>query len=222
MTAIEFINVSKRFKDGNREKEVLKPTHISIQAGEFVAIIGPSGSGKSTFLTLAGGLQQPSEGVIKINGEAFSELSDKRRTQVRYKKIGFILQSSNLIPFLKVKDQFKLIDKVNKQSNQEFAEELLEQFDIREIMHKYPEEISGGQKQRVAIAKALYNNPTLILADEPTASLDTDRAFEVVDILSRESKAKNKAIVMVTHDLRLINQCDRVFEMVDGCLTEKD
>ena len=222
MTAIEFINVSKRFKDGNREKEVLKPTHISIQAGEFVAIIGPSGSGKSTFLTLAGGLQQPSEGVIKINGEAFSELSDKRRTLVRYKKIGFILQSSNLIPFLKVKDQFKLIDKVNKQSNQEFAEELLEQFDIREIMHKYPEEITGGQKQRVAIAKALYNNPTLILADEPTASLDTDRAFEVVDILSRESKAKNKAIVMVTHDLRLVNQCDRVFEMVDGCLTEKD
>lgn len=221
MTAVEFINVTKSYKDGNQEKQVLNPTNLSIHHGEFVAVIGPSGSGKSTFLTLAGGLQQPSQGVIKINQKEFSELPEKQRTMLRYKEIGFILQASNLIPFLSVKDQFKLIDKINKVSNAKFAQELLEQFEISEIMNKYPEEISGGQKQRVAIAKALYNDPTLILADEPTASLDTDRAFEVVDILSKESKSKNKAIVMVTHDLRLIEKCDRVFEMVDGQLKEQ-
>ena len=221
MTAVEFINVTKSYKDGNQEKQVLNSTNLSIHHGEFVAVIGPSGSGKSTFLTLAGGLQQPSQGVIKINQKEFSELPEKQRTMLRYKEIGFILQASNLIPFLSVKDQFKLIDKINKVSNAKFAQELLEQFEISEIMNKYPEEISGGQKQRVAIAKALYNDPTLILADEPTASLDTDRAFEVVDILSKESKSKNKAIVMVTHDLRLIEKCDRVFEMVDGQLKEQ-
>lgn len=221
MAAVEFINVTKSYKDGNQEIQVLKPTNLSIHHGEFVAVIGPSGSGKSTFLTLAGGLQQPSQGVIKINQKEFSELPEKQRTMLRYKEIGFILQASNLIPFLSVRDQFKLIDKVNKVSNAKFAQELLEQFEISEIMNKYPEEISGGQKQRVAIAKALYNDPTLILADEPTASLDTDRAFEVVDILSKESKSKNKAIVMVTHDLRLIEKCDRVFEMVDGQLKEQ-
>lgn len=221
MQAIEFKNITKNFMDGDRELEVLKPTSLTINKGEFVAIIGPSGSGKSTFLTIAGGLQQPTQGQVLINQKAFSELSEKKRAKVRFEEIGFILQSSNLVPFLTVKNQFKLIDKVNHSRNTQRAQELLEQLGIEDITNKYPEDISGGQKQRVAIAKALYNNPTVILADEPTASLDSERAFEVVDILAQQSKALNKAIVMVTHDLRLIEKCDRVFEMSDGVLTEK-
>lgn len=221
MQAIEFKNITKNFMDGDRELEVLKPTSLTINKGEFVAIIGPSGSGKSTFLTIAGGLQQPTQGQVLINQKAFSELSEKKRAKIRFEEIGFILQSSNLVPFLTVKNQFKLIDKVNHSQNTQRAQELLEQLGIEDITNKYPEDISGGQKQRVAIAKALYNNPTVILADEPTASLDSERAFEVVDILAQQSKALNKAIVMVTHDLRLIEKCDRVFEMSDGVLTEK-
>lgn len=221
MQAIEFKQVTKTFMDGGKELQALKPTNLTINKGEFVAIIGPSGSGKSTFLTIAGGLQQPTEGQVLINQQAFSELNEKQRAKVRFKEIGFILQASNLVPFLTVKNQFKLIDKVNKSSQKDKAAEILNQLGIEDIANKYPEDISGGQKQRVAIAKALYNDPTVILADEPTASLDSERAFEVVDILAQQSKALNKAIVMVTHDLRLIEKCDRVFEMSDGILTER-
>lgn len=221
MQAIEFKQVTKTFMDGGKELQALKPTNLTINKGEFVAIIGPSGSGKSTFLTIAGGLQQPTEGQVLINQQAFSELNEKQRAKVRFKEIGFILQASNLVPFLTVKNQFKLIDKVNKTSQKDKAAEILSQLGIEDIANKYPEDISGGQKQRVAIAKALYNDPTVILADEPTASLDSERAFEVVDILAQQSKALNKAIVMVTHDLRLIEKCDRVFEMSDGILTER-
>lgn len=222
MQAIEFKQVTKTFMDGGKELQALKPTNLTINKGEFVAIIGPSGSGKSTFLTIAGGLQQPTEGQVLINQQAFSELNEKQRAKIRFKEIGFILQASNLVPFLTVKNQFKLIDKVNKSSQKDKAAEILNQLGIEDIANKYPEDISGGQKQRVAIAKALYNDPTVILADEPTASLDSERAFEVVDILAQQSKALNKAIVMVTHDLRLIEKCDRVFEMSDGILTEKN
>ncbi|WP_282920699.1 ABC transporter ATP-binding protein [Ignavigranum ruoffiae] len=221
MKAIEFKNVSKTYLDGKEEFLALKSTNLAIETGEFVAIIGPSGSGKSTFLTLAGGLQTPTEGEILINGQSIYQLSAKELGKIRFKEIGFILQSSNLIPYLSVRNQFRLIDKINKKSRQDEMEDLLAQLEISGVADKYPEDLSGGQKQRVAIAKALYNNPTLILADEPTASLDSERAFEVVKILAKESKAKNKAIVMVTHDLRLIDQCDRVFEMSDGVLTEK-
>lgn len=221
MKAIEFKEVSKTYLDGKEEFLALKPTNLAIEAGEFVAIIGPSGSGKSTFLTLAGGLQTPTKGEIRINGRSLTNLSAKELGKVRFKEIGFILQASNLIPYLRVRDQFRLIDKINKENRDAEMNRLLEQLEIQAIADKYPEDLSGGQKQRVAIAKALYNHPTLILADEPTASLDSERAFEVVNILAKESKAKNKAIVMVTHDLRLIDQCDRVFEMADGVLREK-
>lgn len=221
MQALTFKNISKTFMDGGRELQALKSTDLIINKGEFVAIIGPSGSGKSTLLTIAGGLQQPTQGQVLINQQVFSELSEKKRAKIRFKEIGFILQSSNLVPFLTVKNQFKLIDKVNHSENIERAQELLAKLGVEDIANKYPENISGGQKQRVAIAKALYNDPTVILADEPTASLDSDRAFEVVEILAQQSKALNKAIVMVTHDLRLVEKCDRVFEMSDGILTEQ-
>ncbi|MCR8969445.1 ABC transporter ATP-binding protein [Facklamia sp. 7083-14-GEN3] len=223
MKAIEIKNIEKSFKDGNKTIQALKQTNFVIEPGEFVAIIGPSGSGKSTLLSIIGGLQSPSKGQVYLKEEDFSGLSDKKRTKRRFDEIGFILQASNLIPFLKVKDQLRLVDKINHQSYQkDHAEELFNSLGIEELKNKYPSDLSGGERQRVAIARALYHDPTVILADEPTASLDSERAFEVVDILAKMTKEKAKATIMVTHDTRLISKCDRVFKMVDGNLEEAD
>lgn len=221
MKAIELKNVKKSFKDGDETIEALKETNFSVDKGEFVAIIGPSGSGKSTLLTIAGGLQSPSSGKIWINGRALNEKKEKARTKVRFEEIGFILQASNLVPFLTVKKQLQLVDKVNKAKENRAGLDLLKRLGLEKLVDKYPEELSGGERQRVAIVRALYNDPTIILADEPTASLDTEKAYEVVKILAKEAKEKNKATIMVTHDLRLVDYCDKVYLMEDGRLSEK-
>lgn len=219
MKLIEVNNISKTFTDGSHEIMALEKTKFSIEAGEFVAVIGPSGSGKSTLLTIIGGLQQPSEGKVLINGNKFSEVSDEKRTQLRFKEIGFILQASNLVPFLKVEDQLRLVNKVDGDTySEEKTNELFESLKISKLRNKYPKDLSGGERQRVAIARALFHNPSVILADEPTASLDTERAVEVVEILARETKDKEKATIMVTHDERLIGYCDKVYYMQDGKL----
>ena len=194
MNAIEFKNVTKSFQDGDATIEALKNTNFSVKKGEFVAIIGPSGSGKSTFLTIAGGLQAPSDGEVLINGKTFSGKKEKERAKLRFDEIGFILQSSNLVPFLSVKNQLKLVDKVSKSKAMTKGGELLKQLGVASLVNKYPEELSGGERQRVAIVRALYHDPTIILADEPTASLDTDKAFEVVKILAEETKEKSAQI----------------------------
>lgn len=220
MKLIEAIDVSKNFIDGSREITALNETNFSVEAGEFVAVIGPSGSGKSTLLTILGGLQQPTEGKVNINGNKFSEVSDNDRTELRFKEIGFILQASNLVPFLKVEDQMRLVNKVEgERYDEDKADELFEALNITELRNKYPKDLSGGERQRVAIARALFHDPAVILADEPTASLDTERAVEVVEILARETKNKEKATIMVTHDERLISYCDKVYYMEDGVLT---
>lgn len=221
MKAIELKNVKKSFKDGDETIEALKETNFSVDKGEFVAIIGPSGSGKSTLLTITGGLQSPSSGEIWINGRALNEKKEKARAKVRFEEIGFILQASNLVPFLTVKKQLQLVDKVNKAKENRAGLDLLKRLGLEKLVDKYPEELSGGERQRVAIVRALYNDPTIILADEPTASLDTEKAYEVVKILAKEAKEKNKATIMVTHDLRLVDYCDKVYLMEDGRLNEK-
>lgn len=218
---LKMTNITKTFKQGNQEIHALKNINFSVKQGEFISIIGPSGSGKSTFLTISGGLQSPSTGDIAINNTSFTNLSEKKRATLRFKEIGFILQASNLIPFLTIKEQFLLVEKVNKAKNPtEKIENLLHSLDILDLQNKYPKDLSGGERQRVAIARALYNEPSLILADEPTASLDTEHAFEVVKLLVKEAHEKNKATVMVTHDKRMIQWSDRVFEMYDGELVE--
>ena len=221
MKAIELKNVKKSFKDGDETIEALKETNLSVDKGEFVATIGPSGSGKSTLLTIAGGLQSPSSGEIWINGRALNEKKEKARAKVRFEEIGFILQASNLVPFLTVKKQLQLVDKVNKAKENRAGLDLLKRLGLEKLVDKYPEELSGGERQRVAIVRALYNDPTIILADEPTASLDTEKAYEEVKILAKEAKEKNKATIMVTHDLRLVDYCDKVYLMEDGRLSEK-
>ncbi|GMG63261.1 ABC transporter ATP-binding protein [Tetragenococcus halophilus] len=216
-------NIFKKFGSGHTEITALKEVNFTAKKGEFISIIGPSGSGKSTFLTISGGLQSPTAGDISINGSSFSNLSEKKRSDLRFKEIGFILQSSNLIPFLKVKEQFILVDKVDKRkTSNEQINQLLESLDIASLKNSYPRDLSGGERQRVAIARALFNNPSLILADEPTASLDTEHAYEVVKLLVKEAHEKQKATVMVTHDERMIQWSDRTYQMKDGQLLKMD
>ena len=223
MNVLEFKNVTKSYQDGNKEIEALKETNFKIEEGQFIAIIGPSGSGKSTFLTLAGGLQTPSKGQIIINGKDYTNLSEKERSKLRFNDIGFVLQASNLVPFLTAKQQLELVDRINKKRKKTLQdqESLFKELGIDHLENKLPKDLSGGERQRLAIARALYNNPAIILADEPTASLDSDRAFEVVDLLSKECKEKNKSIIMVTHDNRMIEKCDHVYRMKDGILTKE-
>ena len=223
MNVLEFINVTRLYQDGNKEVEALKETNFKIEEGQFIAIIGPSGSGKSTFLTLAGGLQTPSKGQIIINGKDYTNLSEKERAKLRFNDIGFVLQASNLVPFLTAKQQLELVDRINKQKRQTLQDQksLFKELGIDHLENKLPKDLSGGERQRLAIARALYNNPAIILADEPTASLDSDRAFEVVDLLLKECKEKNKSIIMVTHDNRMIEKCDHVYRMKDGILTKE-
>ena len=223
MNVLEFKNVTKSYQDGNKEIEALKETNFKIEEGQFIAIIGPSGSGKSTFLTLAGGLQTPSKGQIIINGKDYTNLSEKERAKLRFNDIGFVLQASNLVPFLTAKQQLELVDRINKQKKQTLQDQksLFKELGIDHLENKLPKDLSGGERQRLAIARALYNNPAIILADEPTASLDSDRAFEVVDLLLKECKEKNKSIIMVTHDNRMIEKCDHVYRMKDGILTKE-
>ena len=220
-TILKMENVKKSFGSGHNEIQALKGIDLAVNQGEFVSIIGPSGSGKSTFLTIAGGLQSPSSGKISINGLDFTPLSEKERSKLRFKEIGFILQSSNLIPYLTIEEQFLLIDKINHEKlTSKKGSELLKSLDILDLNNKYPSELSGGERQRAAIASAIFNEPNLILADEPTASLDTEHAYQVVELLRQEAHLKNKATIMVTHDQRMIENSDSVYKIEDGLLSK--
>lgn len=219
---LQLEGVTKTFSQGDETITALRKTNLSVYPGEFIAVIGPSGSGKSTFLTIAGGLQNPTSGSVFIHGNDITDLSLKQLSQVRLREVGFILQGSNLVPYLTVKKQLRLIDKVTKRDVQtKLAADLLRQLDIKQLSDKYPSDLSGGERQRATIAKVLYGSPNLILADEPTASLDTKRAFEVVELLARETRQRKKATIMVTHDERLIKYCDAVYEMQDGMLRRR-
>ncbi|KST83628.1 ABC transporter ATP-binding protein [Lactococcus lactis subsp. lactis] len=220
-TILKMENVKKSFGSGHNEIQALKGIDLAVNQGEFVSIIGPSGSGKSTFLTIAGGLQSPTSGNISINGLDFTPLSEKKRSKLRFKEIGFILQSSNLIPYLTIEEQFLLIDKINHEKlTSKKGIELLKSLDILDLKDKHPRDLSGGERQRAAIARALFNEPNLILADEPTASLDTEHAYQVVELLRQEAHLKNKATIMVTHDQRMIKNSDSVYKIEDGLLSK--
>ena len=220
-TILKMENVKKSFGSGHNEIQALKGIDLAVNQGEFVSIIGPSGSGKSTFLTIAGGLQSPTSGNISINGLDFTPLSEKKRSKLRFKEIGFILQSSNLIPYLTIEEQFLLIDKINHEKlTSKKGIELLKSLDILDLKDKHPSDLSGGDRQRAAIARALFNEPNLILADEPTASLDTEHAYQVVELLRQEAHLKNKATIMVTHDQRMIKNSDSIYKIEDGLLSK--
>lgn len=190
MAVIELKDVKKVYGKGDAQVVALKDINFKADKGEVVLIMGPSGAGKSTFLTIAGSLQKPTSGEVLINDEDISDFSAKKRNELRLNKIGFVLQAYNLVPFLTVNEQFTLVDKVKKQNNisREELQDLLKQLGITDLVKKYPSELSGGQQQRAAIARALYANPEILLADEPTASLDTKNVEEVGQNCSRISQ----------------------------------
>lgn len=221
MSVLEVKHVTKTFGHNTNEVTVLTDVNFTAAAGEVSLVIGPSGSGKSTFLTIAGGIQTPTDGDVVVQGKGLAQLSGKARDALRLNHIGFILQAYNLVPYLTVKDQFALVDRVKSKGNLSATDlrHLLEKLGISQLINQYPAELSGGQTQRVAIARALYQNPDIILADEPTAALDSERVKVVGQLLHDLAKEHNKAIVVVTHDLRLKEFADKTYAIMDGKMT---
>lgn len=217
-------HVSQVFGTGTARVEALHDVSFEADAGSLSLIMGPSGSGKSTFLTIAGGLLTPTSGSVEVNGVKYTERSKKQRDALRLDAIGFVLQAYHLLPYLTVADQFKLVDRVKPNGNlsKEQLDEVLATLGIQNLVHKYPGELSGGQQQRVAIARALYPDPAIILADEPTAALDSARVEVVGALLKDLASTHNKAVVVVTHDTRLIPFADHLYNMQDGWLREAE
>lgn len=215
--------VTKTYGDGDGAMTVLNNLDFTVNEGEFVAVLGPSGSGKSTFLSAAGALLTPTSGEIFIDGESLRDKDKGDLTELRLQKIGFMFQSAQLLPFLKVEEQLLYVAKLAKLTTKEAkvrATYLLKRLEIWERRNQYPEQLSGGEKQRVAIARAWMNKPAILFADEPTASLDYSRGREVVRMIADEVRSEGKAAVMVTHDERMLEWCDRVLHLEDGVLVQ--
>lgn len=213
--------VSKKYGDGETAVTALNQVSLRVGKGEFVAVVGPSGSGKSTFLSIAGALLTPTSGSVVIGGTDVTAVSPGKLNRVRLEHVGFVFQSSNLVPYLTVIDQLRLVAKLahcNDQVANDRAVQLLNEVEMVHRMHHYPDKLSGGERQRVAIARALMNDADLILADEPTASLDSKRGRAVVEMMAAEVKSRQKAAVMVTHDERVLDLCDRIVTIKDGTL----
>jgi putative ABC transport system ATP-binding protein len=224
MAVLEVQEVSQTFGQGDLAVQALKPTSLSVEAGELVALLGPSGSGKSTLLLAISLIQPPTTGRIVVDGQT---LYDNGPTGVndrafRLRKVGFIFQQHNLIPFLTAKENVALILQLNGVSRREAGRRALELMKYLEIAHRadsLPSQLSGGEQQRVAIGRALANEPVLILADEPTAALDTERGTKVMALLRKIARERRSAVITVTHDHRMIEGFDTVYHLDDGRLS---
>ena len=200
--------------------------HVSFQVrtGEFIALVGPSGSGKTTLLSMLAALLTPSKGEIFIDGHELSKMSDSDRVKLRRARIGFTFQSNNLIPYLTARENVEFMLRLNDRLDKVGrirTEELLARLGLEGRLRSLPAQMSGGQQQRVAIARALIHNPALVLADEPTASLDTERAIQVVRTFAALVHENDRAGIIVTHDLRMCKYVDRVLQMRDGKLVQE-
>ena len=217
---LELRDICKAYQDGSEKRVILDNISLSVEAGEFAAVVGPSGSGKSTLLSIAGLLLSPDSGSILIAGKDVSGASKKQRTVIRRRQIGFVFQNHNLIPYLKTEDQLSFVrDKSRKDKFR--ADELLRELDIEKCRKQYPSKMSGGERQRAAIARAFINDPDIIFADEPTASLDAVRGRAVAEMIRNEVKKRKKAAVMVTHDTRILDLTDRIYRIENGRLIQE-
>src|SRR3990170_3725022 len=212
-------HVTKRYGSGATEVTAVRDVTLQVAPGEVVLIMGPSGSGKTTLLSMLGALLRPSEGEIHLNGEAISSLAENRLPDIRLRQFGFIFQDFNLLSALPVLENVAIVAELAGNRNGEArrkAEELLRGFGLGDRLHFLPEKLSGGEKQRVAIARALVNNPALILADEPTANLDSKIGHEIMRLLRRIAKEQGRSVVIVSHDQRIKVIADRVLWLEDG------
>ena len=222
-TALETQDVTKTYKIDNGVIHAVDGVSLSVKAGEFVALVGPSGSGKTTMLAMLAALLKPTSGGIFIDGHDLTKMDEGERAQFRREKIGFTFQANNLVPYLTAQENVELMLRLNgkfDKKGKERSKELLARLGLGERLKNLPSQLSGGQQQRVAIARALIHNPSVVLADEPTASLDTERAFQVVETFADLIHEQNRAGIMVTHDLRLTQYVDRVVQMRDGQVVE--
>lgn len=220
MKVISTTNIKKTYKpDTPVAVHALKGVDLEIEQGEFTAIVGPSGSGKTTLLNIIGGLDRPTVGTIEVGGQDISKLSDNQLIDFRKNNIGFVFQAYNLIPVLTAKENVEFVMLLQKRSQNERdsrAEELLNAVGLEDKMDKRPSELSGGQQQRVAVARALASKPTFILADEPTANLDSKSTANLLDIMAQLNQEENITFVFSTHDQRVIDRAKRVVTLVDG------
>ncbi|WP_214781215.1 ABC transporter ATP-binding protein [Exiguobacterium sp. S3] len=209
---MRLIHVSHQF-DGQL---VLNDIELHVSPGECVAIVGPSGSGKSTLLYILGLLRKPDQGAFLMNERDVFELDEEQRRLLRLHEVGFVFQQAHLIPYLTVLEQLELI----QEKRQIDAKQLLTDLGLGHRLHHLPSTLSGGEKQRVAVARALINSPQLILADEPTASLDYENGRRVMALLAKQAHEEGRRVVVITHDERMLDVCDRVLRVIDGTLTE--
>jgi putative ABC transport system ATP-binding protein len=219
---IRFENVTKTFREGEKERAVLQGVNATIAQGEFVAIVGRSGSGKSTLLNLLAGLDTPTKGDIYVGGTNIARLSDHDRTLFRRKHIGFVFQFFNLIPTLSVRENVLMTAELSgwKDSDaQARANRLLDAVGLLDRANVFPDKLSGGEQQRVAIARALCADAELVLADEPTGNLDAETGVKILDLLTTLARKGDKTLVMVTHSEDVADRADRVLKMEHGKLT---
>lgn len=215
---IECKDVSKTY-EGVVPVHAVKNVSVEIENDEFTAIIGPSGSGKTTLLNMIGGLDRPTEGSIKVNGNELAGLSDNELIDFRLQHIGFVFQSYNLIPVLTARENTEfimLLQKIEKSKRDARVEQLLTEVGLEDKMNSRPSQLSGGQQQRVAVARALASKPDFVLADEPTANLDSHSTSNLLDIMARLNKEEGITFVFSTHDQRVIDRARRVITLVDG------
>lgn len=221
MALLEMHQVTKAFEDGMKQRNAVQNVSLSVDSRQIVLIMGPSGSGKTTLLSLAGCVMKPSNGTVVINGGQIAELSEKQLSAVRLRNIGFVFQSFNLIPAFTALENVmvpRLLAGESQSAAKREASRLLERLGLQTRMNALPSRLSGGEKQRVAIARALVNDPPLVLADEPTANLDSRSGSEVAHLFVEAAREMGKAVIIVTHDNRLTSIADRVVWMEDGQL----
>jgi putative ABC transport system ATP-binding protein len=221
--ALETEAVVKTYQSDSGTIYAVDNVSLQVKAGEFVALVGPSGSGKTTMLSILAALLQPTSGKVLLDGQDLAGMNDVQRVAMRREKIGFTFQANNLVPYLTALENVELMLRLNNRldkTGKMRAQELLARLGLGERLHNLPGQMSGGQQQRVAIARALIHNPSLVLADEPTASLDTERAYQVVETFAGLIHEQNRAGIMVTHDLRMCEFVDRILQMRDGKLVQ--
>ena len=216
-------NVTLTHADGDEQITALDHVNLTVPEGQFLAVVGPSGSGKSSLLAVAGTLLTPDSGRVEINGTDVTDLDNAARTRVRREQLGFVFQGTNLIPSLTAVDQLLAVVHLNGERPRDAearAEQLLGTVGLAGKLDRRPHQLSGGERQRVGIARALINDPAVLLVDEPTSALDHDRGVQIVELLADVTHSREVATVMVTHDSALLGAVDRVTRMEDGVLTE--
>ena len=223
MAIVEVSGLTKVYGAGDTAVTALDHVDLSVDAGEFVAIMGPSGCGKSTLLNLVGGLDKPTSGMVRIAGDDIAEMDDATVTKLRRRRLGFVFQFFNLIPVLDAAENAGLpltLDGVAPAQARARAQEWLVKVGLDKRLHNRPDQLSGGQQQRVAVARALVTDPDLILADEPTGNLDSKSADEIADLLATAASEWGRAVVMVTHDARIAQHAKRIVFMRDGKIVD--